>query len=267
MKIRKRINRILQKGNERNKPTHRCASMCSRETVGFYSRGMSPIFEAVFIILIFVIAVTVVLNIGLPSVDFAKAANTFGEAQNMMKLIDNNIREVVREGPAAKRLVRSVSPGEFEVVPAEDSIQFKMNNLKLVEYLSRKVAGNLVQIGGSDVSCSDAGNLTLENSYLRIDLQKIPQTSPLSALNTNTSILAIKEKNFNTAVTIVNSSIVMNGNASTSNGTGYSEILRKGRDLPVCVAHFFVNSTVTYDVYYSLYAGADFFVMDVRNVK
>jgi hypothetical protein len=173
----------------------------------------------------------------------------------------------VREGPGAKSVVKITSPGEFEVVPAEDSVQFKMNNLNLVEYLSRKFAGNLVQIGGSDVSCSDAGNLTLENSYLKVDLQKVPKTTPLSVLSTNTSILAIKEKNFNNIVTIVNSSIVINGNTSTSNGTGYSEILRKGRDLPVCAVHFFVNSTVTYDVYYSIYAGADFIVMDIRNVK
>ena len=94
--------------------------MCSRETVGFYSRGMSPIFEAVFIILIFVIAAGIVLNVGLPSVDFAKASTTFNEAENLMKLIDNNIREVVREGPGAKSLVKITSPGEFEVVPAED---------------------------------------------------------------------------------------------------------------------------------------------------
>ncbi len=233
---------------------------------GFH-KGMSPLLEAVFIILVFVIGVSIVINVGMPSVDFAKASNTFSESQSVLKLIDNRVQEVVREGTGAKRLVQLTSPGEFEVIPAEDSVQFKMNSLNMVEYLSRKFAGNLVQIGGSDVSCSDAGNLTLENSYLKVDLQKVPKTAPLSVLSTNTSIMAIKEKNFNNVVTIVNSSIVINGNTSTSNGTGYSEILRKGKDLPYCGVHFFVNSTVTYDVYYYLYAGADFMVMDVRNVK
>ena len=139
-----------------------------------------------------------------------------------------------------------------------------MQGPPVIEYLSRKVAGNIVQIAGSDVSCSDAANLTLENSFLRVDLKNVAQAAPAASINTNDTMLAVKEKSGGTTVAFVNSTIVIDGDPATSSGTGYSEILKKGRDLPSCTAHVFVNSTVNYDIYYTLYAGADFLVMDVR---
>lgn len=229
--------------------------------------GLNPVFSAVFLVLVFVIAVGVVLNVGLPAVDMATATAKFNDALNTIKLVDNAIREVALEGAGAKRLIKFPSPGEFEVIPQEDAIQFKMQGPQLIEYLSRKIVGNVVQIAGSDVSCSDSGNLTLENSFLKIDLKRIAEATPHSAISTNETILAIKEKAFNTIVTPVNSSIVIDGDSSTSSGTGFSELLRKGRDLPSCTAHVFVNSTVDYDISYTLYAGADFIVVDVRNVR
>ncbi len=229
--------------------------------------GQNPLLSSVFLFLIFVIAVGIVLNVGLPAVDKATDTAKFSDVLNTMKLIDNAIREVVMEGTGAKRLVKFPSPGEFEVIPQEDAIQFKMQGLQIIEYLSRKITGNIVQIAGSDVSCTDSANLTLENSFLRVDFRKVPETTPHSAINTNDTILAIKEKSSGTIATFANSSIVIDGDATTINGTGYSEILRKGKDMAACTAHVFVNSTADYDVYYTLYAGADFIVADVRNPR
>lgn len=231
------------------------------------SKGMNPLFAVAFMVLIFVIAAGVVLNVGFPAVDQAAGVSKFDSAIGTMKLLDNAIREVAMEGKGAKRLIKFSSPGEFEVIPQEDAVQFKMRGPQIIEYLSRKLAGTIAQIGGSDVSCSDSGNLTLENTFLRFDIRRVPQVAPNSAIWTNESIMFIREKGSNTAVTPVNSSIIIDGDSTTLNGTGYSEILRKGNDLPSCTAHVFVNSTVLYDVYYTLYAGADFIVMDVRNVR
>jgi len=81
-------------------------------------------------------------------------------------------------------------------------------------------------------------------------------------------VLSIKEKSSETTVSIVNSSIVIDGNQSSSTGNGYSELLRSGTSLPECTVHFFINSTSSdYDIFYTLYSGADFFVVDIRNVR
>ncbi len=229
--------------------------------------GQNPLFSAVFLVLVFVIGVAVVLNIGLPAVDHALGSSKFGDAFNVMKLIDNSIREVVMEGRGAKRLLRFTSPGEFEVIPQEDALQFRMQGPQIVEYLSRKFFGDVAHIGGGDVNCSDSGNISMENSYVRIDMKKVPEASPHSPINTNETILAIKQKSTETTVGISNSSIIIDNDPATSAGTGFSELLKKGRDLPSCTAHVFVNSTVIYDVYYTLYSGADFVVADVRHLR
>lgn len=230
-------------------------------------KGFSPILASSFLVLVFAVAVGIVVSIGLPAVDMATATSRFDDALITVKLIDNAIREVVFEGAGAKRLVKFASPGDFEAIPQEDSVQFKMQGPAVLEYLSRRITGNIVQIAGSDVSCSDAGNLTIENSYLRVDLKNVAPATPAASINTNDTILAIKEKSGGTTVAFVNSTVVIDGNPATASGTGYSEILKKGRDLPSCTAHVFVNSTADYDIYYTLYAGADFLVMDVRNVR
>jgi hypothetical protein len=60
---------------------------------------------------------------------------------------------------------------------------------------------------------------------------------------------------------------VIDDNLLTTSGNGYSEISSSGQALPSCQVHFFMNSTVDYDIYYKLYAGADFFVVEVRNIR
>jgi len=229
--------------------------------------GQNPVFSAVFLVLVFVIGAGIVLTVGLPSIDQATSVSKFNDAMSMVKILDNAIREVVSEGPGTKRLVKFFSPGEFEVVPQEESIQFKMQGPEIIEHLSRKVIGNIVQIGGSDVTCSDTVNLTMENSFVRVEIRNVAETTPNSAINTNETLMAIKEKLSGTTITLVNSSVVIDGDTTTTNGTGFSRLLRKGNGLPSCTAHVFVNSTADYDVYYTLYAGADFLVVDVRHVR
>lgn len=258
---------IFYKGNEyKQLDAQLCVNVFGRNRRFLLSKGLSPVFSAVFLVLIFVIAASVVINIGMPAIDEALKAARFNDAFNTMKFIDNAIREVAMEGKGAKRLIKFPSPGDFEIIRNEDAVQFEMQGPHIIEYLSRRFIGNIAQIAGNDVRCSDAANLTMENSFLRADFKKVPETTPLSAIYTNETILAIREKASGTTVTAANSSIVINGDASTSSGTGFSEILRAGSDLPLCTVHVFVNSTVDYDIYYILFAGADFIVTDIRNV-
>jgi len=65
----------------------------------------------------------------------------------------------------------------------------------------------------------------------------------------------------------MDSSIVVDGDPATSSGNGVSYLERIGQDMPKCRAHFSMNSTVSYDIYYTLYSGADFLSVDVRNVR
>ena len=222
----------------------------------------------VFLIAIFIAAVALVLSVGMPVVDLSINSVKFDEGIRTMRLIDNYIKEVNNEGKGAERILKTSSPGEFIVNPDDDSIQFGLeSSVELMEYFSRKLEGDLLYISGSDVDCYDDGNLTLENSFIKASFQKVSESDPLADIDTNDNIQLIEEKTYNTIIYPVNSSITIDDDPASSSGKGYSKILKSGYNLPQCRIHFFVNSTVSYDIFYTLYSGADFLVIDVRNVK
>jgi hypothetical protein len=223
---------------------------------------MNPLFSMLFLILIVIIAIAFVLSGGKSVIDKATDTEKFREAEDVMRFIDNSISSVAEEGAGAKRILEFTSPGYFETIPQEDVVQFHAES-SIIEYLSRKITGNLVYISGDDVSCSSGNNLTMENSYLKAVFQKV---DPISPVNTENNIIMLKEKTLGTELYPTNTSIIIDDNPATAYGNGYSEILKIGDNLPSCTVHFFVNSTVSYDLYYTLYAGADFLVIDVRNI-
>ncbi len=221
------------------------------------------------LLLIAIVTFTVVLGIGLPAVDSSRQIANFKDAEAAARLLDNAIRNVASEGKGATRVLEFNSP-PLESLPDEDAFEFRMTaSTQLLEYLTRRFTGNIVYVSGSDVSCSDNGrNITAENGRISVVFQKIEKTAPAASIDTSKNILSVKEKSSATTIAIINSSIVLDGNQSTSTGTGYSQLLRSGSSLSSCSVFFFVNSTSSdYDVYYTLYSGADFVVIDVKNVR
>ncbi|MCX6818938.1 MAG: hypothetical protein NT129_02965 [Candidatus Aenigmarchaeota archaeon] len=223
---------------------------------------MNPLLSMMLLLLIAILAIAVVLSAGQSVIDKASGNEKFREAADIMKFIDNSISSVAEEGAGAKRILKFSSPGDFETIPRENALQFHAES-SVLEYLSRKIIGNLVYISGNDVSCYSGSDLTMENSYLKAVFKKV---DPMSAINTENNIVLIKEKTLNTEIYPTNSSVVIDDNPATASGIGYSEILKTGSNLPACSVHFFVNSTVSYDIYYTLYAGADFLAVEVRNL-
>ncbi|MBI2971402.1 MAG: hypothetical protein HYY37_03235 [Candidatus Aenigmarchaeota archaeon] len=229
---------------------------------------MNPLVTMTLVVLMSIGAIALVITVVKPVADRTVSNSVIRDATSAMEMLDNAIREVASEGAGSKRVVKFTAPREFEVTGQEDSLQFKLESgAEVIEYLSRRLAGDIVQIAGNDVRCDDAGsNLTQENSFVSIAYKKVPKASTLASITTENMTLMIKEKTNGTAVYPANSSIIINGDTSSKNGTGYSEVLWKGTNLPLCIVHFYINSTYEYDVYYTLYAGADFVVADVRHV-
>ncbi len=229
-------------------------------------------------VLLFAMTVLVISVVLLQSKPIIESSTTYVDiknAENIMRMIDNAVREVAQEGINSSRIVIFSAPKQFESIPEEDSIEFSAitNSKSGVDYFSRQVRNDLVSVSGNDVYCSekDANNdgvadLVIENSFLSAAFKKINKTSPLLQHDTAANIIQLKEKTGNTTVTFVNSSIYIDSDVRTSGGVGYSEILKAGSLLPSCTVHFFINATVRYDVYYKLYAGADFIVAEVRNI-
>ena len=228
---------------------------------------MNPTVSTIIITALVIVAIGIVLNIGNPIISKSQTSAQIQEAEEIMKHLDNYIKEIASEGNGSSRIFSfTASGGSFVADAREDSIQFKINGPRTMEYLSRKKRGDLYTISGNDVDCSaTANNLIMSNSRLNITFQKKGSSSGWVAINTSQNILNITQRDLGITVNFTNTSIMINDDSTTSNGTGYSEILRTGDNRPFCIAHFHINSSVEYDIYYTLFAGADFLVQEVRD--
>ena len=221
------------------------------------------------IILIVFIAIALVLSFSTSVVELSEDTTSLKQIESGLRRLDSFITETAKEGTGATRTARLDFTGNILAIPEEDTFQYETTTASpIIESFSRILSGNIITVSGNDVSCRKQTNLVMENTFLRAEFQNIERTTPMSSIDTTNNIKFLKEKTLNTQITLLNSSIVIDENASTSAGTGYSEILVQGTSLPACTVHFFINSSAAvYDAYYILYAGADFLVMDVRNVR
>jgi hypothetical protein len=236
---------------------------------------MNYILSVALVTAMAIAAIGLVFMIFSPMITTMTSSSEVNDAQAVLSAIDKNIQEVVRGGSgAAKIFVFSKSP-KMLVTPEEDSIKYSKDiDSSIFEYLTRKIVDRLAFIAGSDVNCNeyDANNdgnaeLVLENSYVLFAFRKTAPANPMSAIDTKNNIVMIKEKTYSNIIYPANSSVVIDENIYTSYGVGYSQILRAGNGLHVCTVRFYINSTsgIKYDIYYKLYAGADFVVVDIRN--
>ncbi len=225
---------------------------------------MDNMVEYIMVIAIVIIGVGMVLVIGTPVIDKVKGNLEFRDSEDFLITLDKTIKEVGDEGEGSSRIIKS-SPGDFRISEKENLIEFYQRT-SVFDYLTRKLSGNIIFIAGSDSKCyeQDMNNdgtidLVMENSYLTIVLAKVNGT-----YNTAGSVIMVKNKD--STITPMDSSITIDGNPSTSAGVGYSYLEKLGNELPKCRAKFFMNSTIDYDIYYTLYSGADFVSVDVRNI-
>jgi hypothetical protein len=203
-----------------------------------------------------------------PMLEQAQSAASLSQAEQVFAQLGSTIQTVSHEGIGSSRLIQIPSTqGTWQLIPEEDMIEFRIPTSPL-EPLVRRIRDNMIYISGFDANCSLGayGGTTawiMENSYLKIYLQKVNTT-----VNTASNILALQSKVTNKTIVPTDSSIQIDSSATTSSGTGFSEMITGS--LPKCRAHFFVNATaagMTYDIFYTLYSGADFLVVEVRNIS
>lgn len=230
---------------------------------------MEDMISIALVFLIVIVTVGLVIGLSNPIIQTTtKSADIRGAESDLISL-DNYIRTVVREGKDSTRVFNFESPKTFTALAGEDAIQFRIDQTNFIDYLTRTASGDLVYVAGSNVDCTQSdGNgdgvtdLVAENDKLkavfRMDNGRVDTTNILEE--------ALQKSNGD-KIYIGNFSIAIDGDGATANGTGYTEILTQGRNLPACTIHAYVNSTIQYDVYYKLYAGADFLVVEVRHIR
>ncbi len=230
---------------------------------------VNPLLSSSFIVLFVFAGIIIVITTLKPMIGESQSILQLTESEQKIKTIENYIEEIRTEPIGAKRRI------EFENIMPKIFIDSKADEIytehrikgESIAYGSRKEEGNFIRIGGNDVSCSDVGSFfKMENSHIRVYIQDV-NCSTAGCLDTSLNIKNITQKDKDVTISFVNSSVVLNNDYSTATGTGYSQLLRAGTDLPLCTVHFSVNSTKDYDIFYTLYAGADFLDIRIENIR
>jgi len=216
---------------------------------------MESLISLVIVFIVAVSAIFLALSAGRPAVDAAKASAQITDTQNAMKTIGNYIDEVSSEGNGSSRTY-TLAGQKIEFQSGENVVMTELDAFpSLFDFGTRVRSGGLTYIAGSDVSCyQDNNTMTIENTFVRFVFNKT-RSGPI---DTARMIEKMTLKPENLEVVIANSSVMIDSDPQTSTGTGYSELLGSGSGLPLCTAHFHISSSTTYDVYYRLYAYADF---------
>jgi len=239
---------------------------------------VNPLVQNAILFAIILFAIILILVIGKPIINRTQYTESFKQVELTFQKLDNYITQVASEPKGSRRKISLTVPftqegDEIRIIPEENAVQYEFNApLDILEYFSRRKKENLLYIAGSDVTCNEtADKIFMENTHLKLELKKVAYNSPLNTINTSETIMNITQKDENVRIEPSDSLIILDNDTSTGWGSGYSEILNNVTNAPFCIAHLYIepssNLVSSYDVYYILYAGADFLEVSVRNVK
>lgn len=217
---------------------------------------MNVMVSWVIVVMLIIGGVAFILAATAPVIEQTKTSVSAAEAENIMRQLKNSINDVSNEGLGSSRIT-NVPSGDWSL--KQGIIQFSAGSAPF-EPLSRIIKNGIETLSGADVNCKENINsYTMENSYIRIEMQKAA-----GAIDTKNNILEIESKATGKLINPADSSIIIDDDAATSKGPATSELISTSHK---CVVHYFIDSALDYDIYYTLYSGGDFVSIDVRNIK
>ena len=224
--------------------------------------------SAVIYVLVGIVVLTIVLEAGIPFIKGLQEKSNVNRARNTLTALDQNIQDVAKEGQGSQRIVPiDVSDGTINV--QDNKIRWKIEtNSKVVEPRSRVELGNLVIASDVDVNAVDyPGFHVLENSRILVNFTRFGSKANHSSINTTSLINYIQFKDSGDKTSGV-FTFFINKNASSSVGTGYTELLQAGSGLAGGTLHAFVNTTIyQYDLMLTLDSKADFLRASIENFR
>lgn len=224
--------------------------------------------SAVIYVLVGIVILTIVLEAGIPFIKGLQERSNVNRARNTMVSIDQNIQDVAKEGQGSQRIVPMEIP-EGTVNVEDNKLRWKIETAsKVIEPRTRVELGNLVIASDVEVSAADyPGFHVIENSRILVNFTSFGSSANKTSINTSSLINYITFKDTGTQTSGIFTFFV-NQNASTTAGTGYTELLQKGSGLSSSTLKASVNSTIyEYDLLLTLDSGADFLRATIENFR
>lgn len=226
---------------------------------------MNQMLEAVLLVFVVILSIGVVFNFGSPLIQSARTGSFIEEAKTIMLNLDHLVKEVAEEGKGSTRTFSFQSHlAGFEIIPKENVISFnKEVSFSMFQYGSKKKEDTLISYNGGGVDCRyNENKIIIENELLKIVLNKF------NGMYNTENIISYVESKINGKVwNGLKTPIMVNDDNKTQIGYGSSIILNTGYNLPRCTVKYTMNSTVNYNMFFSLTTGSDFVSLKIRDLK
>ena len=235
-------------------------------------KAVSLISEAVFVA-IAVVMVFLVYSMSAPVISSMQASSVFEQTKSLMLSMDDAIQDAAAQGRGSRStLYVTTGAGELSLDEEHDTIKWTLpTDARIISPRSMSRAGNLII--GSDLSAmayenETVGSYALENERLIVHIRKVGSVSSPVYYNTSSLLMGVYSKDLGLWMNMSRLEISLDGDPSSMNGTGYTQLSEEGYALPrgevlasISTSYEYVQN---YTVTFSLEAGADFLTIEAE---
>lgn len=235
-------------------------------------KAVSMISEAVFVA-IAVVMVFLVYSMSAPVIASMHASSVFEQTKSLMLSIDGAIQDAASQGRGSRStLYVTTGGGELVLDEEQDTLKWTFpTDAQIISPRSMTRAGNLVM--GSELRTmayenESAGAYALENERLIVHIMKAGSVSSPVPYNTSSLLMGVYNKDLRAWMNLSRLEISVDGEPSSTNGTGYTQLSETGYALPrgqvmarISTGYEFMHN---YTVIFSLESGADFLTVEVE---
>lgn len=140
-----------------------------------------------------IVVITILLAAGLPVINKLRDKNVVIQTKQVMHSLDQNIREVIKEGPGSQRVVTvNIKKGAFVIEEADDTevVRWVYNNSKvLISEPGIDVPEGKLIIRTDGASLEDTYNIQIYTNYSGLANITRPAGKPLTLVGINDLVI------------------------------------------------------------------------------
>lgn len=140
-----------------------------------------------------IVVITILLAAGLPVINKLRDKNVVIQTKQVMHSLDQNIREVIKEGPGSQRVVTvNIKKGAFVIEEADDTeiVRWVYNNSKvLISEPGIDVPEGKLIIRTDSASLEDTYNIQIYTNYSGLANITRPAGKPLTLVGINDLVI------------------------------------------------------------------------------
>jgi hypothetical protein len=235
---------------------------------------MASLLSYAIIVGVIIVALIPIVSFINENLQEGKTSQIYMENMQAMRLIDSQIREIMLEAPGSKRVLDIyLREGTLNIIGGEDMVKIIIENVNLFSPGKTKegnieiLSGTFMKAYESDIDGNGTTDLVLENNVVMFAMPKKGTSSSLIFINTTDLISLMRIKTLGINAT-PSTALYINDNASSYFGYGYTEITRKGENLPSSGIRLWLNSTsgMIYEAVFTLDALSDYVSLEVQHI-